>query len=45
LTATDLIVLVPWLVFAAAVAVIGWRLLVSRRAGHRRWAGDRPRRR
>jgi hypothetical protein len=32
LTATDLIVLVPWLIFVACLAVIGWRLLVSRRS-------------
>jgi hypothetical protein len=30
LTAADLLVLVPWLIFAAGLAVIGWRLLVSR---------------
>jgi hypothetical protein len=27
----DLIVAVPWLVFAAAMAVIGWRLAAGRR--------------
>jgi hypothetical protein len=30
-TAADLLILIPWLVFAAALAVIGWRLLVVRR--------------
>jgi len=32
LTATDLIVLAPWLIFAAGLAVIGWRLLAGRRS-------------
>jgi hypothetical protein len=32
----NLMVLVPWLVLVAAVAVIGWRLLVSRRPRNRR---------
>jgi hypothetical protein len=36
LTAADLLVLVPWLVFAVAVAAITWRLLVSRRPRDRR---------
>jgi hypothetical protein len=36
LTAANLIVLVPWLVFAAAVAAISWRLLVSRHPRKRR---------
>jgi len=40
LTAADLVVLVPWLIFAAGLVVIGWRLLVSsqvcRRLGCRR---------
>jgi len=43
MTAADLLVLVPWLVFAAGLAVIGWRLLVVRRRrrdGH--WAVARP---
>jgi hypothetical protein len=30
-TAADLLILIPWLVFAAGLAVIGWRLLVVRR--------------
>ncbi len=35
--AANLLVLVPWLVFAVGVAAIGWRLLASRRGcGHRR---------
>jgi hypothetical protein len=34
-TAADLMVLVPWLIFAAGVGVIGWRLL-ARRGGRRR---------
>jgi hypothetical protein len=40
MTGADLLVLVPWAILAAAVAIIGWRLLASRRAGrgprHRR---------
>jgi hypothetical protein len=36
LTAADLLVLVPWLIFAAGLAVIGLRLLLSRRAARRR---------
>jgi hypothetical protein len=36
LTAADLLVLVPWLIFAAIVAGISWRLLVSRRRRNRR---------
>ena len=37
MTAANLLVLLPWLVFAVGVAAIGWRLLVSRRGGgHRR---------
>jgi hypothetical protein len=36
LTAANLIVLVPWLVFAAAVAAISWRLLASRHSRNRR---------
>ena len=36
LTAANLIVLIPWLVFAAAVAAISWRLLVSRHPRNRR---------
>jgi hypothetical protein len=35
-TAADLLVVVPWLAFAAGLAVIGWRLLASRRAHRRR---------
>jgi hypothetical protein len=30
MSADDLIVAVPWLVFAAGVAVIGWRLAAGR---------------
>jgi hypothetical protein len=30
MTGDDLMVFVPWLVFAAAIAVIGWRLRASR---------------
>jgi len=33
---TNVVVLVPWLVLVAAVAAIGWRLLVSRRPRNRR---------
>jgi hypothetical protein len=39
LTATDVLVLVPWLIFGAGLAVIGWRLLSSRTAGRRRRGG------
>jgi hypothetical protein len=35
-TDADLLVLVPWLVFAVGLAVIGWRLLVLRRRRHDR---------
>jgi hypothetical protein len=35
LTAADLLVLAPWLIFGAGLAVIGYRLL-SRRAARRR---------
>ncbi len=37
MTETDLIVLAPWIVFAAGLAVIGVLLLRSRRA-----SGNRP---
>ncbi len=37
MTGTDLIVLAPWIVFAAGLAVIGLLLLRSRRA-----SGNRP---
>ncbi len=37
MTGTDLIVLAPWIVFAAGLAVIGVLLLRSRRA-----SGSRP---
>jgi hypothetical protein len=30
-TTSDLLILIPWLVFAVGLAVIGWRLLVVRR--------------
>ena len=37
MTAANLLVLIPWLIFAVGVAVIGWRLLASRRGcGQRR---------
>jgi hypothetical protein len=38
MSADDLIVVVPWLVFAAGLAVIGWRLAAGRglRRGLRR---------
>jgi hypothetical protein len=35
-TAADLLVLVPWLVFLAGLAVIAWRLTISRRLRRRR---------
>jgi hypothetical protein len=35
LTAGDLLVLAPWLIFGAGLAVIGWRVLMSRRGGCR----------
>jgi len=39
MTGADLLVLLPWLVFAAGVALIGWRLIVAgRRRRDRRWA-------
>jgi hypothetical protein len=37
-TAADLMVLVPWLIFAVGVAVLGWRLLARR--GRRRRRDD-----
>jgi len=36
MTAANLLVLIPWLVFAVGLAVIGWRLLASRGCRHRR---------
>jgi len=40
MTAANLLVLIPWLVFAVGVAAIGWRLLASRRGRrHRRDRG------
>ena len=36
MTAADLLVLLPWLIFGAGVAVIGCRLLSSRAACRRR---------
>jgi hypothetical protein len=36
MTGADLMVLGPWLVFAAAIGVIGWRLLASRGPRRRR---------
>jgi hypothetical protein len=41
LTATDLLVLVPWLIFGAGLAVIGCRVLSSRAACRRRRRGCR----
>jgi len=35
-TGTSLLILLPWLVFAAGLAVIGLRLLVIRRRARRR---------
>jgi hypothetical protein len=35
-TVVSLLILVPWLVFAAGLAAIGWRLLVIRRDRRRR---------
>jgi hypothetical protein len=35
-TATSLLILVPWLVFAAGLAAIGLRLLIIRRDRRRR---------
>jgi hypothetical protein len=35
LTAADLLVFVPWLIFAVGITVIAWRLLVSRRGSRR----------
>jgi hypothetical protein len=40
-TGDDLIVAAPWLVFAAGLAVIGWRLAADR--GHRRRRRGPPR--
>jgi hypothetical protein len=39
-TGDDLIVAAPWLAFAAGLALIGWRLAVSR--GRRRHGPPRP---
>jgi hypothetical protein len=39
-TGDDLIVAAPWLVFAAGLALIGWRLAASR--GRRRHGPPRP---
>jgi hypothetical protein len=37
MTTVDLMVLIPWLIFAAGLGVIGWRLLARRGTGrHRR---------
>jgi hypothetical protein len=35
-TVVSLLILVPWLVFAAGLVAIGWRLLVIRRDRRRR---------
>jgi hypothetical protein len=35
-TAADLLVLLPWLVFAAGLTAIAWRLMISRRLRRRR---------
>jgi hypothetical protein len=39
MSADDLIVAVPWLVFAAGLAVIGWRLAAGRRLRRERRPG------
>jgi hypothetical protein len=39
LTTTNLLVLIPWLIFGAGLAAIGWRLLSSRTACRRRRGG------
>jgi len=36
MTRADLLVLLPWLIFAAGVGIIGWRLLAARGAARRR---------
>jgi hypothetical protein len=36
MTGADLLVLLPWLIFAAGVALIGWRLIVTRGKSRRR---------
>jgi hypothetical protein len=36
MTRADLLVLLPWLIFAAGVGLIGWRLLVTRAESRRR---------
>jgi len=36
LTTTDFLVLVPWLIFGAGLAVVGWRVLRSRTASRRK---------
>lgn len=33
MSAADLLVLLPWVVFAIGLGVIGWRLLISPSAG------------
>ena len=44
MTGTDLIVLAPWIVFAAGLAVIGFLLLRSRRVSRPRPRATRSRR-
>jgi hypothetical protein len=44
MTGTDLIVLTPWIVFAAGLAVIGFLLLRSHRASRPRPRATRSRR-
>ena len=39
MTGGDLIVIAPWLVFAAGISMIGYRLLTHRRT---RWPRHRP---
>jgi hypothetical protein len=41
-TGDDLIIAAPWLVFAAGVAVIGWRLAVGRGRRRRRRGPRQP---
>ncbi|MGH3186726.1 MAG: hypothetical protein ACRDPY_16985 [Streptosporangiaceae bacterium] len=36
MTRADLLVLLPWLIFAAGVGLIGWRLMVTRGTWRRR---------
>jgi hypothetical protein len=36
MTGADLLVLLPWVIFAVGVGLIGWRLMVTRGANRRR---------